>query len=75
MSATGVIVELSFTEIDIDQIKLVGRLKNIVAIPIIGSKKELRAPLLKTDCSNGQSINVIKAGIGQSFQTITPSEL
>jgi len=75
MSATGVIVELSFTEVDIDQIKLVGRLKNIVAIPIIGCKQELRAPLLKTDCGNGQSINVIKAEIRQSFQTITPSEL
>ena len=58
---------IPLVEIDIDQIKLVGRFKNIVAIPRFGSKKDLHVPLLKTDCSNGQAINVIKAGIRQAF--------
>lgn len=66
---------IPLTKIDIDQIKLVGRFKNIVAIPLVGSRKELHVPLLKTDCSTGQSINVIKTGIRQALQRINPPEL
>ncbi len=66
---------IPLAEIEIDQIKLVGRFKNIVAIPRLGGKKALHVPLLKTDCSKGQSINVIKAGILQAFQRTTLSEL
>ena len=63
---------IPLVDIDIDQITSVGRFKNIVVIPRFGNEKEVHIPLLKTDCSKHQAIDLIKAEIVKAVKRLTP---